>query len=121
MALGMYGSCDANEYSDGPITCVDTARIVIVGWRPSVTRPNGPPRPTLAARPQKRPPLFSVPDFSAMPLSRLKKACRPPPSSSDPRRPRRDGTVPVRFGMRVSEAPLAFTFVRRSTPTSMIP
>ena len=55
--------------------------------------------------PQARPPWFSTPASSARPCSIVNRARRPPPRSSEPRRPMRDGTLPVRPGMRFSEAP----------------
>jgi hypothetical protein len=46
IAFGMYGSCDANEYSAGPITWDDTARTVMLTCLPSVRWPKGPAKPT---------------------------------------------------------------------------
>ncbi len=58
-------------------------------WRPAVTWPQLPPRPTMAARSKNLLELAVVPVSRFRPVSRLNRAYMPPPRSSRPRNPKR--------------------------------
>ena len=110
----------ANRF--GPITSVLMVAIyVMFTWRPTVSVPQSPFRPTWAARPNRRLPWPSAPLSMAMPLSSTKNACRPPPRSSAPRNPMRDGKEPVSDGTLVIESPSASALVVWTTPLSTMP
>ncbi len=78
-------------------------------------------RPTQAWRPNKRPPWLDVPVSVAKPDSSANSVLVPPPRSSVPRRPQRDGTVPLRLGMRTTLLPAVPMWLTYSTPVSTTP
>ncbi len=55
------------------------------------------------------------------PLSSVKTAWMPPPRSSAPRRPQREGSVPVTDGMRTRPLPLPLAWLTYSMPVSTSP
>ncbi|MNL40257.1 hypothetical protein D3C87_1625950 [compost metagenome] len=93
----------------------------MVYWRPKLTCPQLLERPTHACRPNRRPPWLEVPLSGAKPDSSTKLAFMPLPRSSVPRRPQRDGTVPLRLAILTTELPAAPTWLMYSTPVSTTP
>src|ERR1700730_8126301 len=126
--LGRYGSSAAREYSAGPST-VDFSNPmhVMLICRPARNVPYGVSNPNQADRPNRRLPLLSAPEFDAKPFSSSKITFIPPPSSSLPRRPHRDGSDPASDAMRTAEpealvCPGALAaWLSQSTPMSINP